>query len=84
MQTPTLNRQAEFHEETDSFNLAVIFKGDRLSITLKDFLDWAIYSREYTDEDIGEDIHKKMDLSDVFTAFAQTKPDYASENSKER
>lgn len=43
-------------------------------LILKDFLDWAIYSKEYTDDDIGKDIHKKMDLIDVFNAFSQTKP----------
>ena len=47
---------------------------NKLTITLKDFVDWAIYSKEYTKEHIGGEIHQKMDLFDVYTAFSQTKP----------
>ena len=46
---------------------------NRLSVTLKDFVEWAIYAKEYTDD--GGQIHKKMDLLDVYTAFSQTKSD---------
>lgn len=32
------------------------------------------YSREYTEDDYCKEIHKKMDLNDVYEAFARTKP----------
>lgn len=37
-------------------------------------MDWIIYSKEYTEEHIGGEINRKMDLIDIFTAFSQTKP----------
>lgn len=37
-----------FHEQTDTFDLTVRFSDNKLSITLKDFIGWAIYSKEYT------------------------------------
>ena len=43
----------EFREETDTFNLSVVLTEDRLTVTLKDFVDWAIYSKEYTEDDVG-------------------------------
>ena len=46
---------------------------NKLSITLKDFVDWIIYSQEYSEDDVGKDIHRKMDLIDVYAAFSQTK-----------
>lgn len=58
-----------FHEKTDTFNLTVTLGENRLSVSLKDYVDWVIFSKQYTEEDIGDDIHKKMDLSDVFAAF---------------
>lgn len=53
---------------------------NKLTITLKDFVDWTIYSKEYTKEHIGGEIHQKMDLFDVYTAFSQTKSNHAQEN----
>ena len=72
-----------FHEQTDAFNLTVALSDNKLTITLKDFLDWAIYSKEYTEDDVGKDIHKKMDLFDIYTGFSRTKPQCDAENMKE-
>ena len=63
----------EFDEVTDTFNLNVAFTEGRVTLTMKDFVDWAIYSKEYTEADIGGEISRKMELSDVYTAFSQTK-----------
>ena len=52
----------------------------KLTVTLKDYADWAIFSNFYTEDDIGREIHKKMDLSDVFNAFSQTKTNNDEEN----
>ena len=52
MQTP--EPENEFHEETDTFNLTATLKGDKLTIALKDFTDWAIYENQYTKDDIGK------------------------------
>lgn len=62
---------AEFHESTDTFNLAVVLAEGRLNITLNDFMDWVIYSKGYTEADIGREIDRRMDLSDIFTALSQ-------------
>ena len=34
-----------FHEQTDTFNLTVTLSDNKLIITLKDFVDWVIYSK---------------------------------------
>ncbi len=46
---------------------------NKLTVTLKDYVDWIIYSKEFTEEDIGQEIHKKMDLTDVYYSFSQTR-----------
>ena len=63
------SNQLVFHEEADTFDLNLILSDNKLTVTLKDFVDWTIYSKEYTDEDYCKDIHRKMDLFDVYTAF---------------
>ena len=52
----------------------MILSDNKLTVTLKDFVDWTVYSKEYSEDDVGKDIHKKMDLLDVYTSFSQTKP----------
>ena len=37
-----------------------------LSVVLKDFVDWKVYARKYTKEDIGKDINVKLELEDIF------------------
>ena len=49
------------------------FNNEKLTIQLKDFTEWVIYSREYTEDDIGKEIHRKMDLSDVMNAFYEAR-----------
>lgn len=34
-----------FHEETDSFVLTVALKDNELAITLKDLVEWIVYSK---------------------------------------
>ena len=62
---------SEFHKTTDTFNLTAILAEGRLTITLNDFVDWVIYSNGYTEADIGREIDRRMDLSDIFTALSQ-------------
>lgn len=64
--------RTDFHEKTDKFDLAVTLHADKITITLKDFIDWAIYQKEYTENSIGHEISHKMDLFDIYTAFSQT------------
>ncbi len=34
---------------------------------MKDFNDWVIYEKEYTDKDIGKgEIHRKVDIFDIY------------------
>ena len=68
----TLDHDTRFSEETDTFDLTVSLSGDRLAVTLRDFVDWTIYSKEYTEDDVGGEIHKKMDLSNLLSAFSQS------------
>ena len=82
MKTP--NDGTKFSEETDTFDLTVSLSGDRLAVTLRDFVDWIIYSKEYTDDDVGGEIHKKMDLSDLLSAFMQAKTDCSQENANQK
>ena len=39
-------------------------------MTLKDYVGWIIYAKTYFEEDIGKEIHRKMDLLDVFCSFS--------------
>ena len=72
MQTEA-KKDLEFHQETDTFNLTVTFNDSTLTITLKDLVDWVIYSNWYTEDDVGQQIHKKMDLMDVYSAFHESR-----------
>ena len=52
-----------FAEITTSFSLDVSLKLGKLKIRLKDFSDWAVYEKEYTEKDIGlKEIHRKAEL----------------------
>lgn len=61
-----------FYEHTNIFNLVAVLKDNKLTITLEDYVDWTIYCKKYTEDDVGKDIHKKMDLNDVYDSFART------------
>lgn len=41
--------EMHFHEQTDTFDLTATFNNNKLTITLKDFIDWTIYSKTYTE-----------------------------------
>ena len=59
-----------FQVEADTFSLTVVLMDSSLVLTLKDFIDWVVYEKEYTEKDISGEIHRKMDLADIFSAFA--------------
>ncbi len=73
-----------FNEETDTFNLTLGLTDNKLTITLKDYVDWIIYSKEYTEKHIGGEINRKMDLADVYITFAQIKRSYDEANIEEK
>lgn len=81
MQSTNFN-SLHYQEEADTFDLTVTLNNNNLEIILKDYVDWAIYSKEYTEDDYSKDIHKKMDLNDVFNAFSQTKSFNDEENTR--
>jgi hypothetical protein len=49
-----LNKEIKFKEETNTFILEVIYTENKVILTLKDYIDWVIYCRIYTEEDIGK------------------------------
>jgi hypothetical protein len=73
MHTANMKEDMKFNIDTNNFNLIVVLDGDRLTVTIKDYQDWVIYSKEYTEDDVSGDIHKKMDLFDIYTSFCLTK-----------
>lgn len=72
-----------FHYQTNTFDLTVALTDNKLIINLKDYVDWVIYSKEYTKEHIGGEIHKKMDLFDIYNAFSQTQTPECNEDNIE-
>lgn len=45
-----------FFSEMDSFNLSVILRNNKLSITLKDFVDWVVYTGDFDKDSMGAGI----------------------------
>lgn len=68
----------------DTFSLSAAYSNNSLTITLKGFVDWAIIRRNRTQESIGGEINRKMDVLDVYTAFSQTQPQCDEENMKDK
>ena len=62
-----------FRQQTDTYSLTVSLMDIKLVVTLEDYVDWVLYEKEFTEKDIGHDIHKKLDLADVYTVFNQTR-----------
>ena len=62
-----------FHDEYDTFSIKALLIQGKLIITLHDFVGGAVYAKEYTQEDVGQHIHYKMDLFDVFEGFTSSK-----------
>ena len=73
-----------FREEADTFALIATFQDDKLKIKLKDFVHWAIYEKEYSEDDIGRVINRKMDVIDVYSALAQSKVECDEDTIKEK
>jgi hypothetical protein len=44
----------KYKEETNTFSLEAIYSEEKVVLTLKDYVDWAIYAKTYTNEDIGK------------------------------
>ncbi len=65
----TRREQQHFHEQADSFSLDVTLRDGKLTVVLKDFIEWAIYEKECTEQDVGKEIHRKVDLGDVYASF---------------
>lgn len=68
--------------KADTFLLESDLKGSRLTIVLKDLIDWKIYAKTYTNDDLGKAINLKVDLEDIFYAVSCTTSD--SGNQAER
>lgn len=62
-----------FHQEADTFSLTMTLMDVKLVVVLEDYVDWVIYKKEFTQDDIGNDIHRKMDLHDVYNVVNQTR-----------
>ena len=60
-----------FNGCTDIFSIDVALREDRLIIVLKDFVEWVVYEKEYTNDDVGREIHRKVDLGDVYASFSR-------------
>lgn len=65
--------EMHFHEQADTFDLTVTLSNYKLTFHLKDYVDWTIYSRQYTEDDYYKEIAHKMDLYDIYSAFSRTK-----------
>ena len=62
-----------FHDEYDTFSIKALLIQGKLIITLHDFVGGAVYAKEYTQEDVGQHIHNKMGLFDIFEGFTSSK-----------
>lgn len=71
-----------FHEQMGSFDLTVVLAENKLLISLEDYVDWVIYSKEYTVDNIGDEINRKMNLIDIYKAFSRTQPQEGLVNMK--
>ena len=64
----TDNHQTNTNE---SVGLDVVWDESKLTVTLMDFVDGVIYSRQYTNDDIGGEINTEMNLADLFKSLSQ-------------
>lgn len=44
----------KYREEADTFSLDVIYSGEKVLFTLKDYTDWIVYEKTYNENDIGK------------------------------
>ena len=63
----TENHQINTNE---SVGLDVVWDECKLTVTLMDFVDGVIYSRQYTNDDIGGEINTEMNLADLFKSLS--------------
>lgn len=59
--------------EANTFNLFVESKDNKILVTLTDNVNWIIYQKTYTENDIGKEINKKVELSDIYSAFLRNR-----------
>jgi hypothetical protein len=38
-----LNKEIKYSEETNTFSIEVIYAENKVTVTLKDYMDWALY-----------------------------------------
>lgn len=75
----TNTEEMVFHEKNNSFYLTVALSENKLNIILKDKIESVSYERVYTLEDVGKEIHRNVDLMDIYSAFGQSKEVYEGE-----
>lgn len=46
---------------------------ENLILELEDLIDWKMYSREYTEDDAGKEIHKKVTPKELFQTLKHFK-----------
>lgn len=56
---------------SDSYTLTVTFVEGKLNIILNNYQDESVYEETFTQENIGKDIDRKLELADVFSCFCQ-------------
>lgn len=57
----------------DQYQLRLSLSDSKLVINLSDYTDWIVYEKNYTEEDIGKEIHRKLELIDIYSAFYDLK-----------
>ena len=57
-----------YEYETISFKLEVSLWENTIKITLRDFVDWTIYSKEYISAQFYK-IHTKISIEDIYGIF---------------
>ena len=57
------------HKEAKDYELTVTFCGAKLNVLLKDYSEWTVYEKDFTEDDIGKEIHRKLELIDVYSSF---------------
>ena len=62
----------EYIKQTETFRLSVSLSSNQEIITfhLDDYANAAIYQKSYNEDNIGKEIHKKLDLHDLLHVFS--------------
>lgn len=60
-----------FDIKSNIFELKVCYHHNRMFLSLEDYTDWVVYEKEYADDVGSEDIHKKVDLADIYYSLTE-------------